>query len=172
MSSLSYKNIKLDSQTIKYAALVLAILYLIFRRSLLVMGLLWFFAVRLIIFAIGIYQILYGDKTTRLLVILLLVVGIYTHTYIPSNITKEDFQTEIDDPDDPEYKAAVEAEEKADKEKQHKKDMVQETAIDIKAPTKRSAKAKPRRARAPKNYRDDFSVLHDKMHEFTKLESN
>ena len=73
---------------------------------------------------------------------------------------------------------AVEAEEKAQEAKQRKKDMIQETAIDIRAPTKPSARAKPKKYKSgrfvpktAKNVIDDFGILHDKMHELESMQS-
>jgi hypothetical protein len=171
---LSYGNIELNKQTITYLVLVLAILYLLLRKSLLVVGLLMFYIVRWIVFLIGLYYVVYDDKTTGLLIILLLVVAIYTHSYIPTSVTKESFENP-DDPDDPDYKAAVDAQERKEAEEQRKRDLVQETAIDKLPPRRAGAKAKPRKKDvelktdryvpdSAKDVSDDIRKLHERFH--------
>lgn len=180
----SYKNIEFNRQTITYIILVGLILYLLLRRSLLVMGLLMFHIFRWIVLLIGLYYVIYNDKTTGLLIILLLCVAIYTHSYIPSKATKEDFQNVVleDDSDDPEYQQAVADEEKKAEEAQRKEDLIQKSAIDILPPKRNRAKAKPKRRDVgrevdlktdryipadsnEKNVSDNIRKLHEKFHD-------
>jgi hypothetical protein len=111
-----------------------------------------------------------------------LVVAIYTHSYIPTTITKEQFQTEIEldnDQEDPEYIKAVADEEEANRQKelQREREQSQKNAMAIRSPKEKSKsrKASPKRAKInmktdryvppdAKNVDDDIRKAHEKFH--------